>query len=752
MLQGQATLPARGKRRWAGARILAPGLLCALSLLAATAIGPSSVSATNGPATPVLKAPSEREPMDVVADRFTNNSQSRVAVAIGNVYIVYGSYRLKADKVIYDRRAGTLKAIGNVWLREPNGNILKSKDLVLDDKFTEGFANYVQLLMTNDATITAVYVRREEGPVTTFEQVVYTRCKTCVTADGQPFWELKSDKARYVEEDHRIYHENARMEVLGVPVFWLPYLSHPDPQTKRASGFLVPRFGYSDTLGATGEIPYFINLAPNYDLTLRPRFTSKQGPLARAIWRHRTASGKYEIDASGIYQFNPNKVANPGNERLRGAIQSNGQFDLSTYWYWGWDGTVTSDDTYLKRYKIDGKDSFTSQVYLTGLKDRNYFNAAVYHYQSTIAGESSKVLPFVHPHIRSSIIFDRPVLGGELGFDSKSYTLTRRNGADATHWTPELHWRRQMISEAGLLVTPFASVRGSISSSDNVADPTVPGGRRGQEDVAQVMPKAGLDIRWPFISSGDDAQHIITPAAQIVTATNERKANRISNEDAATFTFDASNQFLADRFTGTDRFDGGTRADIGLIYEYLMNNGGFVKVSVGQSYHLAGRNSFARESGLENTFSDFVASAVYQPNSNLRFHYVGRFDSKTLDPKHQEVHAALQWENLFVEVNYASIDASPSFARVARQHHLWSQAALQLGNDFHLFGGLRYDVRNDYIVTNHVGIGYECDCATIKVTYRENRTRDRDVEPDRAVLLSVEFKTLGTARVGTSVN
>lgn len=752
MLQGQALLPAGGNRRGAGARILGPLIFCALSLALLLPSVSSALAASNSPATPYLKAPGEREPMDVVADRFTNNSESRVAVAIGNVYIVYGRYRLKADRVVYDRRAGTLKAIGNVWLREPNGNILKAKDLVLDDKFKTGFANFVEFLMTNDATLTAIYVRREEGPITTFEQVAYTRCKTCVTSDGMPFWILKSDKATYVEEEHRIYHDNARMEVLGVPVFWLPYLSHPDPQTKRATGFLVPTFGYSDTLGAQTEIPYFINLAPNYDLTLRPRITSKQGPLARAIWRHHTGNGRYEIDASGIYQLRPNRIDNPGNEHLRGAIQSEGRFDINSSWYWGWKGTVTSDDTYLKRYKINSDDTLTSTAFLTGLDGRNYFNAAVYHYQSTISGESSKFLPFVHPHIQSSIIFDRPVFGGELGLDTKSYVVSRDVGVDSSHWTTDLHWQNQIVNDAGMLITPFANVRGSVATSSNVLDPTVPGGVRGNESVARIMPKAGLDIRWPFISAGENAQHIITPAAQIVTATNERKANRIANEDAVTFNFDTSNQFLADRFAGTDRFDGGTRADIGLIYEYLLSNGGFAKVAFGQSYHIAGRNSFARGSGLENTVSDFVTSAVLQPNSYLRFHYVGRFDSQTFDPKQQEVHAEFQNELLFFAVNYGNVDAAPAFARPVRQHHVWSRAALQLGQDFHLFGGVRYDVRDSYLVTNHVGIAYECDCATIKLTYRENRTRDRDVEPDRSVILSVEFKTLGTAQVGSSVN
>ncbi len=752
MLQGQALLPARGDRRGAGVKTLKPLAVCALLMSLFFLPAAPAFTATQSPVSPFLKAPERNEAMDVVADRFTHNSQSRVSIAVGNVYIVYGRYRLKADKVVYDRRAGLLKAFGNVWLREPNGNIVKADDLVLDDKFKTGFANFVEFLMTNDATIKAVYVKREEGPITIFEQVAYTRCKSCVSAAGTPFWELKSSKATYVEADNRIYHENARMEVGGVPVFWVPYLSHPDPQTKRATGFLVPKFGYSDTLGGIAEIPYFINLAPNYDLTLRPTITSKQGPLARAVWRHHTGNGAYEIDAAGIYQLRHRRVDPPGDVRLRGAVRSFGQFNINSAWYWGWNGTLTSDDTFLKRYKIDGTDTFTSTAYLTGLKDRNYFNAAIYHYQSTIAGEGSRTLPFVTPHIRSSIIFDRPVFGGELGLDTKSYVLSRNRGVDASHWTSDLHWQRQMISDAGLLVTPFANLRGSVATSTNVLDPTVPGGVRGNESVARVMPKAGMDIRWPFISSGEDAQHIITPAAQIVTATNERKANKIANEDAVTFTFDTSNQFLSDRFSGTDRFDGGTRADIGLIYEYLMNNGGFAKVAVGQSYHLAGRNSFARDSGLENTFSDFVTSAVYAPNSYLTFHYIGRFDSRTFDPKHQELHAEFKYDKLFVAVNYSNVDASPAFGRVSRQHHIWSKAALQLGQDFHLFGGLRYDASDGYLVTQHAGIGYECDCATIKLTYRESRTRDRDVEPDRSFLLSVEFKTLGTVEAGTDVN
>ncbi len=750
MKQGEAVLPRANRHRRAGALSLARTVLgvlvCAIAFAAAPTVFAQPLK------TPVLKAPPRGTVMDVVADRFTHNSSTRVSIAIGNVYIVYGPYRLKADQVIYDRGRSILKAMGNVWLREPNGNILKAADLTLDDKFRTGFANFVKLLMTNDATLQAVYVRREEGPVSVFEQVTYTRCKTCVTADGQPLWELKSDKATYVEQDHRIYHDNARLEFLGVPVFWLPKLSHPDPQTERATGFLVPSFGYSETLGAHAEIPFFWNLAPNYDLTLLPRITSKQGPLMRAIWRHHTGNGEYSIDASGIYQLNPQRLVNPGNKHWRGAVQSDGHFNLSPYWTFGWDGTLTSDDTYLKRYKINGDDTLISTAYLTGLKERNYYNAAVYHYRSTIGDVSDNALPFVHPHTFSQLFFDGPVLGGELSLTTNSYALSRVRGVDASHYTAELYWQRQMISQAGMVITPFGSVRGDYAESVNVLDPTVPGGIRGKESEARVMPKGGLDIRWPFISAGRDAQHIITPAAQIVAATDESRANRLSNEDSATLSFDPTNQFLKDRFNGYDRMDGGTRADIGVIYNYLMNNGGFARFAVGQSYHIAGRNSFVAGSGLENTRSDYVASVAVQPWHGLRLSYLGQFDPDTFDPTRQEVSALWNSDRLALAVNYGKIDAAPLYLRPASLQQVWFDGSLELGEGFHLLGGLRYDLRNDYLINNQVGIGYYCDCAVIKLTYRENRTRDRDVEPGRSILLSVEFKTLGTAAVGTSVN
>ncbi|MBN4669338.1 LPS assembly protein LptD, partial [Pandoraea nosoerga] len=94
------------------------------------------------------------------------------------------------------------------------------------------------------------------------------------------------------------------------------------------------------------------------------------------------------------------------------------------------------------------------------------------------------------------------------------------------------------------------------------------------------------------------------------------------NEDAQSFTFDDSNLFRVDKFSGYDRVEGGGRANVGVQATTQFDRGGFINVLFGQSYQLFGLNSFAVQdltntgiaSGLETARSDYVGRIAYQPN------------------------------------------------------------------------------------------------------------------------------------------
>lgn len=690
------------------------------------------------------------EPIRVKADNLTHDRASGVAVATGDVIIDFGPYKLIADRVVYDPRKDKMTAIGNVYFREPNGNVVRADKLQLSDRFRAGFVDYLTVLFTNEAWIKADRAVRKDGNVQIFTNVTYSRCNECVDEDGTPLWQLRSAKVTHVEDEGTIYHEDSTLEFFGTPVFYMPWLSHPDPTVKRKSGFLIPTVHASSEYGLGLETPFFWNLAPNYDVTFRPVFTTRQGLLARAEFRHRTENGSYFVDAAGIYQLDPLSES-PGDRRWRGSVHTAGQFDITQDWWWGWDITATSDDTFLRKYDIDDRTDLVSEVYMTGLEGRNYFTADVYHFQGLLVGDNNNNFPIAAPFIEHSYTFADPILGGEFGIDTHAFNLQREAGEDSARVSTDLHWQYRMVNGFGQVITPFAGVRGDLYVVDNVRDPTQPNGKRDTETVARALPRAGIDIRWPFVSYMDGTQHIIEPAAQIIAATSEYDDDRLPNDDSVQFEYDSTNQFLDNKFTGIDRYEGGTRANIGLNYTMLFDTGGFIRASAGETFHIAGRNSFGPGSGLDTDRSDFVASLALQPFDNLLFSSTVRFDETTFDIRRHDVNASATFGPFDFAAIYSDVSAAPGFGRFADEEQVTALATLELTDEWELFGGTRYDIEDTRQVGNYFGLRFNCDCFTAELIYSDNYTDDRDIDQETRILFRIVLKSLGGASASTEV-
>jgi LPS-assembly protein len=352
--------------------------------------------------------------------------------------------------------------------------------------------------------------------------------------------------------------------------------------------------------------PYFWELAPNYDITFRPLLTTHQGPLLRAEWRHRLARGVYSVDAGGIHQLDRD-VRPPGDRRWRGFARTRGDFNINENWTWGWDATAVSDDTFMRRYRIDNRTEIVSQAHLTGLSGRNYFTAQTLHFQGLLRGDASETFPYVLPYMRHDYIFDRPVLGGEFGIDTNVYSLMRDDP-----WMPfptvqqarrqsravvDAHWQRRMVGAMGQVITPFARLRGDVYVTEDLPEVTDPARRRDEEITARMLPTAGVDLRWPFMRSDGLGTHVVTPVAQIISSANEVRRDRIGNEDAIQVNFDHTGLFLHDRFMGEDRFEGGTRANLGLLYTMLLPTGGFARASLASPSTLPARTALPPNQG-----------------------------------------------------------------------------------------------------------------------------------------------------------
>lgn len=696
----------------------------------------------------------KNKPMLIQADDLIYDNKNNRVVAHGNVEIYYNNYTLLANDVIYDRSSSKLVADGNVRIKEPDGALVKAERIVLTDDFKEGFIRSLQVVTEDETRIGATQAIRRPGNVTEFKNGVFTPCKVCKDSPNKaPLWRIKAKRIIHNKEEKTISYEDATFDVFGTSIAYLPYFKHPDQTVKRQSGFLIPRPIYSKDLGGGIETPYFFNLAPNYDFTFSPSYLSKRGFLLKGEWRHRLKNGSYNIKVAGISETD-SEIDSPAKEDFRGSIVSEGDFKIASNWDFGWDVTYESDDTFRRFYKLDNikREDRVSKIYLVGQKDRNYFSANAYSFGGLLSSDTTETESIVHPVIDYNYIYSDPVLGGELSFNTNFLSLTRDDdGVDSNRLSADVSWRRKFVDGLGQVITPFAKLRGDIYNGNNYRNPET--GLIDDDTRTRGTASGGLEYRFPFVAHTQGASHVLEPIAQVVTRTDlDRKSQlEVSNEDSRSLVFDDTLLFDTDKFSGYDRIETGTRANVGVQYTLQNYTGGYMRAVFGQSYHLDGDNAYALDtsteinrSGLQRDESDYVAGLYLKPNDNLTFVAQSRFDDKSFKLQRQDVYANFRTGPLSGQVNYAFLKGEGDQSVISDEQEILANARLKLTQYWSLIGGIRYDIEDDFRISDYVGLEYSDECFSLSVSYNESFIDDRDVDPDQSVKVFFTLKHLGT--------
>src|SRR5215216_5348636 len=568
---------------------------------------------------------------------------------------------------------------------------------------------------------------------------------------------------------------------------------------------------HSTASTASASTPFYWALAPNYDLTITPTITSKQGPLLQLEWRHRLMDGAYSIRAAGIWQLDKDQFRPQGESGFgtgfrdfRGMVQSAGNFNLSEQWVWGWDGTLVTDKPFLQDYSlIKIPPELISQAYLAGRGERSYFDARVIHYLGLSAYDVQSQLPIIRPVIDYANTLKYPVFGGELGYRFNLTSLSRSDAdfnlinpalgtltaaditsgpcapsadpalkipancllrgipGDFTRVSGDMLWRRTIVDPWGQVFTPFVSARVDAAALSVTPEPGVSNFiATGDSTVVRGMPAAGVEYRYPFISVHSWGTQTIEPIAQVIVRPDETAIGRFPNEDAQSFIFSDANLLSLDKFSGFDRAEGGGRANVALQYTAQFNRGGYVNVLFGQSYQLFGKNSFAApdnvntglDSGLETGASDYVARLVFQPTSTYAFISRFRLDEQSLDVRRVELEGRMNFERWSVSVLYGNYDAQPEIGILTRRQGVLAGGSVKLTQNWSLSGGFRYDPEAERINQTNFGLGYIDDCFAVRVTYVTSYSYAVNPQPVHTALLQISLRTLGTTRVSQRID
>ncbi|WP_249136623.1 LPS-assembly protein LptD [Bradyrhizobium tropiciagri] len=735
-------------------------------------------------------------------------NNSRIS-AVGNVQMFYNGTSVEADKVIYDQKTKRLHAEGNIRMTDAEGKITYANIMDLSDDYRDGFVDSLRVDTEDQTRMAATRADRSSGNYTVFDNGVYTACAPCKDDPKKPpLWQVKGARIIHDQTEKMLYFENAQLEFFGVPMAYLPYFSTPDPTVKRKSGFLMPGFTSYTAFGYGVEIPYYWAIAPDMDATFNPRVTSKQGVLLQTEFRQRLSNGSYQVRLYGIDQTDPGAFAGqPGDRQFRWGVDTKGQFALNDKWVFGWDGVVLSDYFFMSDYRLaQYKDPFgsflslpteaISQLYLTGVGNRSFFDARAIYYLS-YSGNQNQV-PVVAPVIDYNNVINSPILGGEFSYKMNFVNLTRETAvfdpitttantnslclttsADPmartpsqcllrgmpgtyTRLTAEAQWRKSYTDPLGQIWTPFVSVRADAINADISNQPGVSNYLPvGDTQTVRLMPTVGFEYRYPFINVQPWGTTTVEPIAQVIIRPNEPNAGKLPNEDAQSLVFDTSNLFSVDKFSGYDRVEGGSRANVGVQATTQFDHGGSVKAVFGQSYQLFGLNSFAVadvtntgvDSGLQNARSDYVASLAYSPNRTYTFSVRTRMDEATWNINRFEAQATANFDRWSVSLLYGDYAAQPELGYLTRREGILASGSVKVAANWVVQGAARWDLEANKINQYAIGAGYVDDCFVLAANYVTSYTYQAGSTPpvlSHAIMFQIGLRTIAQTSTTSS--
>ena len=261
------------------------------------------------------------------------------------------------------------------------------------------------------------------------------------------------------------------------------------------------------------------------------------------------------------------------------------------------------------------------------------------------------------------------------------------------------------------------------------------------------------------ITAPGGSSHILEPIAQLFVRPDENLAGGLPNEDAQSFVFDATSLFERDKFSGYDRIEGGTRANVGFRYTGTFANGYGINAVAGQSFHLAGQNSFATDdfanaganSGLETDASDYVAEVGLDMPSNLALRAGARLDRATLDVDRVDVGADYSAYSFAVAGGVTFQRGQPEYNYPQDRYELRGAGLYNFDENWSVYGAASFDARERVFTRAAIGLGYDDECFSFRLAYSEERDERAQSGSDWSIGAKLSFRTLGDIASGGTV-
>ena len=704
--------------------------------------------------------PADDDQIQFTADQLDYDSEADVVTASGDVRLYRRSDRLRADKVVWNRKSGQVSAEGNVVVVNPEGDIAYGDHIELTDTLKDGIVRNMLVVLDAGGRIAAESGERNNG-VITVHNAAYTACSV-TDSEGcpkEPSWKITAERVIYDPAKKRIRYTGARISVFGIATIPLPVFSHP-AGGQSDDGFLMPDIRYSRTNGFQFALPYYFSFSPNRDLTVTPRIYTGVLPVLQAEYRELNSLGAFRVTAYGTYSRRADDLTVPvtpatSKNDFRGYLDAVGKFQLDPNWSASASFRLVTDRTFLRRYDITRDDRLRNNIRVERIDEDSYFSINAWAVQTLRVGDRQGLQPYAIPELDYRRRMDDGVLGGRFEFQVNTLAIGRSDGQDTQRAFASGRWDLRKLTNWGQEITLTAYARGDVYNADDTLLTTV-ASYRGQEGFHfRGIAAAAVDVKWPFVGDFLGGTQRITPRIQFV-ASPKIENLAVPNEDARAVDLEDSNLFALNRFPGYDRFEDSTRFTWGVDYALYLP-GFSLDANVGQSYRISSRPTLLPDgTGLTDRVSDIVGRTVVRFRDFISFTHRYRIDKDGFAFRRNEVDMTLGSRSTYVQLGYLRLNRNigPALEDLQDREEARAGARVQLARFWSVSGSILVDLtdRNEDIlsqadgfepVRHRLGVTYEDDCLRLGLTWKRDYETTGDARRGNSYLLTLAFKNLG---------
>ena len=653
------------------------------------------------------------EKIKIYADEVRVDEVNEKVTATGDaVAINEDNIKIKSNKLTYNKSKNFIEADGSVVINDQMDNTFFLDELNATDNFNIITGKAVKVRLNDDSRIVGSNFNKK-GEISVIENAEYTPCtKKNYLIKNCPGWKLKSNKIYHDSKNNTIHYDHAQIQLFNIPVFYLPYFSHPDPSVKKRSGFLMPTIQTDNQLGETFSIPIFLNLSSNRDITFTPNIQTTGNNFYNLDYRH--LNDLFDLEMNSSIDDNNDDTGTSNHLFIESKI-FNSYGNLNTYL------RTSNNDTYMRKNNINNLTVLKSGIEFDREVNDTFFSMETIGYKHLTV--DNQQWEYLYPKIAYDINnIDNNISGGNVSLNNKLSFKKNLNENYVSLASSQLNWTNKKINKnLGFIFDNEANLRVASISIDEKS--------RSDTSNIRFYPQLSSRVSYPLLKTSALFNQTLTPIVMPIIApyNNYTEAQEVTN----------SNLFSTNRATSISEWESGPRINYGIEWFINSEKGADIRTVIGQNYRFNKlRNDTARE--ISNYF---VNSNI---NINLENYLDGSIviDRDDLKIRSLNANSFNRFGDLVFAINYDY--TSGKYNTSAEQVAVGGKYELE-NNLFIKFTGTKNLDTNKNIGYQY-GILYENDCLGIDFNYFRDLTKDRDIKESDGFSFTVVLKPFGSTK------